>query len=143
MARSEMGRTALDLLAQFAQPESVRLAVANGGRPAECYALHAAVKCRARRRSEVVGILLERGARVNVLEFQDDELNYERWKGSPLGTPLHYAARFAEADVVELLLKHGADSTMRDSVGRLPMDWAERGKKSANIALFMTGKETK
>lgn len=136
MVISPMGRTPLDFLAQFAPVESVRRALDHGGRPQDCYALHAAAKGRAPRRLEVVKLLVDHGASVNILEYQNDPTNYERWKGSPLGTPLHYAARFCSADVVDYLLQVGANETLVDSVGNHPLAWAERGKKEANLELL-------
>ena len=39
-------------------------------------------------------------------------------------TPLHYAARMNNTDVAELLLKQGADATLKDDRGRTPLDIA-------------------
>ena len=42
------------------------------------------------------------------------------------GTPLHYAALRGRRDMVDHLLRHGADPAVRDSkIGKLPEDWAE------------------
>jgi ankyrin repeat protein len=44
-------------------------------------------------------------------------------------TPLHLAARFDQADAVEVLLERGADRTARDGEGRTPADVAADGTR--------------
>ena len=45
-------------------------------------------------------------------------------------TALHLAAKYSDEPLVALLLLHGADTTMRDANGDLPIDWLERRKDS-------------
>jgi ankyrin repeat protein len=42
-------------------------------------------------------------------------------------TPLHGAAQNGQLEMVQLLLEHGADPSMRDTAGRSPLDFAREG----------------
>lgn len=70
--------------------------------------------CAARRRNQVEGAiiatsLLERGARVNSLHYDNNyEMFRNRWF-SKRGTPLHTACSEQNVPVTEVLLRHGAD----------------------------------
>jgi hypothetical protein len=67
-------------------------------------------------RTESVEQLLDRGAQVNLIPAGFDFA----------GTPLHYAAFRGHRDMVDRLLRHGADPSVRDTkIGKLPEDWAE------------------
>ncbi|KXT07640.1 hypothetical protein AC578_10185 [Pseudocercospora eumusae] len=141
MKKARRGKTVLDITAESASPEIVRQVLDHGGRPNACYALHAACKWRTSKRLEVIKMLVdEYGANnVNALEFEYDPVTFELWRNSPLGTPLHYAARFGSADAVRFLLAKGADKNVLDSVGKTAMAWAERGytrPRAENIELL-------
>lgn len=59
--------------------------------------------------------LLGRGADINAIPAGFDFA----------GTPLHYAALRGRRDIVDWLLSHGADPTIRDpKVNSLPEGWA-------------------
>ena len=48
-------------------------------------------------------------------------------------TPLHIAASVGDTAMVELLLRHGADKTLKTSLGKTPLAMAEsRMKQSSN-----------
>jgi hypothetical protein len=67
-------------------------------------------------RVAVAEYLLNRGAELNLIPAGFD---YS-------GTPLHYAAYEGRREMVDWLLRHGADPTIRDTkIGKLPEDWAE------------------
>jgi ankyrin repeat protein len=70
-------------------------------------------------RGEVVEFLLARGADVNLIPAGFD---YS-------GTALHYAAFNGHRDMVDRLLRHGADPAILDTkIGKLAEDWAEHSK---------------
>jgi ankyrin repeat protein len=51
-------------------------------------------------------------------------------------TPLHYAAKIGNEDMIELLLSKGANSLHRDAVGRTPIELAnEYGNNDAMIQI--------
>jgi uncharacterized protein len=65
---------------------------------------------------EVAAYLLNCGAQVNFIPVGFD---YS-------GTPLHYAAFEGRREMVDWLLRHGADPSIRDTkISKLPEDWAE------------------
>jgi hypothetical protein len=67
-------------------------------------------------RGEAVDLLLDHGARVNLIPAGFDFA----------GTPLHYAALRGRREMVDRLLRHGADASVRDTkIGKLAEDWAE------------------
>ena len=48
------------------------------------------------------------------------------WKGE---APIHYAVKYGQADVLEMLLKHGADPNIRTKDGQRPMDYAVKAHR--------------
>lgn len=76
---------------------------------------------------EVAEYLFEQGAEVNLIPAGFD---YS-------GTPLHYAAFGGRREMVDLLLRHGADPAVRDTkIDRLPEDWAEHTRHN-DLAEFL------
>jgi ankyrin repeat protein len=119
-AVSADGWLPLHLAAAFAEPSAVELLLEHGAHihqvshnPMRNQALHACVAL-----SNSIAnlrLLLEAGASVNATQAG----GY---------TPLHQSAASGKAAVVELLLEHGADKTLRCDQGKTPADYArERG----------------
>eukprot|EP00930_Biecheleria_cincta_P080556 TRINITY_DN6890_c0_g1_i1.p1 TRINITY_DN6890_c0_g1~~TRINITY_DN6890_c0_g1_i1.p1 ORF type:complete len:231 (+),score=33.21 TRINITY_DN6890_c0_g1_i1:71-694(+) len=73
-------------------------------------ALHCACK---KGHTEIVSLLLSRGARVN-----------SAVAGLTGELPIHYACKYGHASVLQVLLKYGADHTKRTKDGQLPADFA-------------------
>jgi len=63
---------------------------------------------------EIVQILIDNKANVNIATPDGKE------------TPLHYAAKYNNPDVVKLLLSKGADKSAKDSQGLSPYDAAKK-----------------
>jgi len=59
---------------------------------------------------EVVRKIVEKGAPINEIKYEKEPETYIERKPFGLGTPLHRAAEFGKKDVVEYLLKMGADT---------------------------------
>ena len=75
---------------------------------------------------EMVELLLGQGGE-KLVNDQDHRLQ----------TPLHLAVTKGDAEVVKLLVRHGADTEVKDILGRTPMDWAiSRGKYLSTGALL-------
>jgi hypothetical protein len=72
--------------------------------------------------------LLQAGANVQLASASDDETS-----------PLHYAAGVGDAEMVALLLAHGAQAGMRDEFDDTPHDIAVRAKHAAAAALLAPG----
>lgn len=89
-------------------------------------ALHSAL-CKASRPHylHTVRLLLEHGADPNAATKPDQEtgafMRDVRTKGE---TPLHRAAAFSDAAIIELLIEHGADREAKDAAGDTPLSWA-------------------
>ncbi len=69
--------------------------------------------------AEAVRLLIGHGAQVNLIPAGFDFA----------GTPLHYAALQGRREMVDQLLRAGADPDIRDAkIGKLPEDWADHDK---------------
>lgn len=87
------------------------------------YANTPLIKAAAYGRTEIVKLLLEKGADVN-----------KHNEGGE--TPLHYAARHGHVKVMEILLDHGADPTKKGTGCGTPMQWAGRGGQIGSIKVL-------
>jgi ankyrin repeat protein len=72
----------------------------------------------------VVELLLDRGASIDA---PDTEAG---------ATPLHYAASWNRRPTVELLLKRGADATLRNKAGKTALDLARDNNAGEALALL-------
>ncbi len=73
----------------------------------------------------VVRLLIEHGADPNARTIPGRETGGFMRDVRTMGeTPLHRAAAFADAEIIEYLLDHGADREARDDRGDSPMAWA-------------------
>jgi len=109
------GFQALGLACFFGHLEVVRTLLAHGARtdmaarnPMKVMPLHSAA---AGRNSEIVQLLIERGAAVN--ERQADDF-----------TPLHAAAQNGDLAIIRLLLEAGADPNLRDAEAKTALTFA-------------------
>jgi ankyrin repeat protein len=75
---------------------------------------------------EVVRRIVEKGAPINEVKYENDPKSYYDRVPFGLGTPLHRAAEFGKGPIVVYLLKMGADPMKLDSRGRTPRFWAEK-----------------
>ena len=88
-----------------------------------------------RREQEVLNALLEAGADVDAWRpFLG--MDFEGWK-DPSGTPLHRA--IGDPELVSLLVKAGADVSIRDSEGRSPWDIAKEQGEWDDDFLYSDG----
>jgi uncharacterized protein len=92
----------------------------------------------------VVRLLVEHGADVNARTIPGQEtgafMRDVRTKGE---TPLHRAAAYADAPIVEYLIDKGADRAARDAHGDSPLSWASAHLRPGSIlALLAFGPHT-
>lgn len=74
---------------------------------------------------DIARLLLDLGALVNKRMYEDDPYSWALYKVTGLGTPLHQAAADGRIGVVSLLLRQGADRTIRDTRGKTALELAE------------------
>ncbi len=87
----------------------------------------------------VVRLLVEHGANVNARTIAGKEtgafMRDVRTKGE---TPLHRAAAYADEEIIEYLLQHGADREARDANGDSPLTWASEHLRPGKILALLT-----
>jgi hypothetical protein len=87
----------------------------------------------------VLRLLLAQGADVNARTKPGVEtgafMRDVRTKGE---TPLHRAAAYADAAMIELLLEHGADREARDAHGDSPLGWASQHLRPGSILALLS-----
>lgn len=121
-APTDSGRTALDAAAWIAPPRVLKQLFQHGGMISRTNALHMAVRSPKPGRREVIEYLLKAGADIDAIEYAGVE---SRCGASGLGTALHYATREGREDLVRLLLENGADTEVRDTLGRTALEVAK------------------
>ena len=83
----------------------------------------------------MVEYLLQKGAAVNKIIYEDAWASFVSELGAALGTPLHEAARLGKLDIVRLLVeKHGANLLIEDSYGGTPLQVAEKAQQASVVA---------
>jgi hypothetical protein len=86
----------------------------------------------------VVRLLLEHGADVNARTIPGKEtgafMRDVRTKGE---TPLHRAAAYADAAIIEYLIARGADKEARDAHGDSPLSWASEHQRPGTILALL------
>lgn len=86
----------------------------------------------------VVRLLVESGADVNARTIPGKEtgafMRDVRTRGE---TPLHRAAAYAGAEIIEYLLAHGADRESRDAHGDSPLSWASQHLRPGYILALL------
>lgn len=64
------------------------------------------------------------GASLNALQHEDDESRFKTFSSTGLGTALHATVRWDRREMCALLLELGVDKTVKDTLGRTPLDLA-------------------
>ncbi len=125
------GFTPLHLACFFGQEQSARLLLERGADPAavaqnpmRVQPLHSAA---AGRQLGIMRMLLERGAPVNARQHLG-------W------TALHEAANQGNREMVETLLRHGADPALGNDDGKTPADIAAERRHAEIAELFQRGR---
>jgi ankyrin repeat protein len=74
---------------------------------------------------ELVGLLLDMGAPINEIQYENHPQSFRELSAFALGTPLHYAAEENNLELVSYLLKRGADPSIKNTKGRNVLQTAE------------------
>ncbi|KAL9594939.1 MAG: hypothetical protein Q9219_006745 [cf. Caloplaca sp. 3 TL-2023] len=117
--------TPLSIAVRHASFDNIRVLFDHGGSIKHGQLLHFAVNRDLPDRLDVLEYLLNKGARINDVMFENSPSSYEQERLSGLGTPLNSAAKIGRLDVVDFLLSRGADPLIKDSYGKLPIDKAK------------------
>ena len=87
----------------------------------------------------VIKVLIENGADVNARTIPGQETGAFMRDVRTMGeTPLHRAAAYADAEIIEYLLAHGADREIRDANGDSPLSWASRHLRPGRILSLLS-----
>ena len=118
-ARCRYDMTPLSVAVQFASLDIIELLFEHGASTEHGAPLHLAA--RFQRPDDIIIYLIGKGASVNALLFQDDDVSFCHYhEFCPLGTPLHEAAQKKDKRIFSLLLQHGADRNIEDNFGNIP-----------------------
>lgn len=128
--------TPLSIAVSRASFPIIKLLFSHGGTVQYGQLLQYAVKRDAPDRLEVIDFLLARGTPINDIMYQNRLTNYYQQRAFGLGTPLHRAAEMGKHDVVEFLVRRGADPLIRDARGMLAVERAERNGHDEIAALL-------
>ena len=128
--------TPLSVAVRDASFSTIRMLFDHGGEIEHGELLHLATARTLPDALELLEYILDKGAPINEVIFQNHLESYEREKYSGLVTPLHSASRKGKLDMVELLLSRGADPLIKDSRGMLAIDLAEHNGFSEVVSLL-------
>lgn len=110
-----MSRYLIEFVAGSSSLGMVKFLLDRGARLEISNALHSATAAvgtgdeNSTERVEIIAFLLEQGMDINKLEYAGEEDFAKQYWGRAYGTPLHYAASWGWPNIVECLLKNGAD----------------------------------
>jgi len=113
-------------VAMFHAPlDVIKLLFQRGGDVNQGQLLHNAVLRDGPDTLELVGLLLDMGAAINQIQYENHPQAYGERYAFALGTPLHYAVREDKPELVSYLLLRGADPSIIDTRGRTALQTAE------------------
>jgi ankyrin repeat protein len=144
---NENGASVLAGLAYVNQVQCVRLLLAHGADPnrgrdesGETPLHHALAGEAMPDGGELIQLLIDHGADVNA-RTKPGILSMNFWRDARTRgeTPLHRAAAFAGLEIVESLLRAGADRTIRDVNGDSPLGWASWHRRPKEMIELLQG----
>lgn len=74
---------------------------------------------------EVLGLIIKKGAPINSTMYEDHYPSRALFQFMGLGTALHKAAELGKVDVVRYLISEGANQSIKDANGRMPIECAQ------------------
>lgn len=85
---------------------------------------------------ELVGMLLDMGASINEIQYENHPQAFGERYAFALGTPLDYAAGEGKVELVSYLLQRGADPSIKNTKGRTVLQTAEFLQQSEVVRLL-------
>ncbi|KAI4271757.1 MAG: hypothetical protein L6R38_006787 [Xanthoria sp. 2 TBL-2021] len=123
--------------AAFKAPlEVIKILVDHGGRVYPSNALPAAAKTALPDRIEILAHFLDKGAPINMIEYEFDDETRQKFGAKAFGTALHQASKRGNEQLVRFLLKRGAATSSRDSVGKTAMQYAQENDHRGVVTLL-------
>ena len=124
-AGCQLELTPLSYAIQFATFDVIKALFDYGGSVHTGQLVHYAVRRDQPDCLKVLAFLLDKGASINDVMYQDQINSYQLQEAFGLGTPLHEAAQHGKLDVIQFLLAKGADPNIPDSLGQTVVQRAE------------------
>ncbi|TAQ86990.1 hypothetical protein B7494_g4695 [Chlorociboria aeruginascens] len=117
--------TAMSKAMHHASLNTIRTLFSRGGDVKKGQLLHNAMFRDKPDAIELVGLLLDMGALINEIHYENHSQSFVERCAFALGTPLHYAAQEDKPELVSYLLQRGADPSIRDTAGMTVLERAE------------------
>ncbi|CAK7210230.1 hypothetical protein SBRCBS47491_000706 [Sporothrix bragantina] len=93
---------------------------------------------------EMLSLLLERGAPLNLTLYADDVVSSHKYRNSDHGTPLHEAAQMGNVEAVRYLLAQGADTSIASTRSKTTaLAWAENAGHKDVVAMLRSQDQDK
>lgn len=106
--------------------KTIKLLFERGGDIKKGQLIHHAVERGLQDVTEILDLLLQKGAQLNERKYEDHWPSWNMTFFMGLGTPLHGATRARELQVVDYLLRKGADPKVTDSMDRTALYYASQ-----------------
>ncbi|EXJ77008.1 hypothetical protein A1O3_10165 [Capronia epimyces CBS 606.96] len=117
-AGCQLDLTPLSYAVQYAPFDVIRTLFDHGGSIHTGQLVHCAVRRDQPDTLQVLAYLLNKGASINAVMYQNRPDSYQLQQAFGLGTPLHKAAQRGKLEVPRFLLENGADLNVVDSLGQ-------------------------
>ncbi|CAK7229925.1 hypothetical protein SEUCBS140593_007410 [Sporothrix eucalyptigena] len=93
---------------------------------------------------EMLGLLVERGAPLNLTLYANDGVSSYNFRISDHGTPLHEAAQMGHVEAVRYLLAQGADTSITSTRSKTTaLAWAEKAGHKDVVAILRSPEQYK
>lgn len=124
-ARCDWDITPLSAAMRKASIFTIKLLLQRGGDIRKGQLIHFAVERETSDAIEVIEMLLDLGASLTSIQYENDAPSWLENMAFGMGTPLHLAAKRGSYEIVSYLLYRGAERTLKDSLGRTALEVAE------------------
>lgn len=126
----------MEMAAYSASLSVIQLLVQHGGRIRPSNVVPYTAKSPKPGRLEVLAYFLDRGAKVDDLEYEFDPSIFKKHRARQFGTALHHAADRGDEEMVNFLLERGAKQGIKDSKRKTALDVAEKAGHEKIISIL-------